>query len=376
MTFKFIHSSDLHLGRRFANIPQAPDGNVRGRLMEARFGAIERLADAARAAGAKHILLAGDTFDTATPSVTVLTQALAAMGEDDQLQWWVLPGNHDNLRDAEPLWDKMASDAPANVHAVLDAAPIDMSAGATLLPCPVTYRSPGRDLTETLPNMPTADGALRIGLAHDGITDFAGLHAHIPPDRDRTAKLDYLALGDWHGRVRVSERAHYSGSPEQDRFKHDRRGVCLSISIEGPGAVPEIEEIETGLFHWLTHDVAAHQGDDISAAFKAGLPAQDRRNTLIKVRASGWASLASQSGLRQAADQLGPEFAYFDLDTAQLGTLYEAADLDQIDQAGALRLAAEQLKAASEAENADAGDQEIAADALARLYAYVKEADL
>ena len=108
--FKFIHSSDLHLGRHFGSIPQPADGNIRGRLMEARHGAIARLATAARDHGAGHVLLAGDTFDTPTPSPTVLQQALAAMGEAAELTWWLLPGNHDNLREAEPLWDAVRKD--------------------------------------------------------------------------------------------------------------------------------------------------------------------------------------------------------------------------------------------------------------------------
>ncbi|MEY8841835.1 DNA repair exonuclease, partial [Cribrihabitans sp. XS_ASV171] len=80
MAFRFIHASDLHIGRKFANIPQPPDGNIRGRLMEARHVAIGRLAAVARARGAAHVLLAGDSFDTATPSPVVIRQALAAMG--------------------------------------------------------------------------------------------------------------------------------------------------------------------------------------------------------------------------------------------------------------------------------------------------------
>ncbi|MDG3039799.1 hypothetical protein [Roseicyclus marinus] len=48
MTFRFIHSSDLHLGRRFLSLPEPPDGNLRGRLMEARFDQIRRLAAVAR----------------------------------------------------------------------------------------------------------------------------------------------------------------------------------------------------------------------------------------------------------------------------------------------------------------------------------------
>ncbi|MDR9394618.1 MAG: metallophosphoesterase, partial [Roseovarius sp.] len=151
MTFRFIHSSDLHLGRKFANIPQAPDGNVRGRLMEARHGAIGRLADAARTHGAAHVLLAGDTFDTATPSPAVIRQALSAMAEAEQITWWLLPGNHDNLRDAEPLWESICRDGPENVIAVTGTAPLDMAPGATLLPCPVAYRSGGAEIAGNWP---------------------------------------------------------------------------------------------------------------------------------------------------------------------------------------------------------------------------------
>lgn len=101
MSFRFIHSSDLHLGRRFLNLPEPQDGNLRGRLVEARFDKIQRLAAAAAAArthGAAHILLATDTFDTATPSPQVLRQALAAMRDEREVTWWLLPGYHDNMR--------------------------------------------------------------------------------------------------------------------------------------------------------------------------------------------------------------------------------------------------------------------------------------
>lgn len=102
--FRFIHSSDLHLGRRFAAMPE----EIRPHLAEARHGAIARLAEAARAHGAAHVLLAGDVFDTPTPSPRVLVQALNAFGAEEALTWWVLPGNHDSLG-AEALWAEVAA---------------------------------------------------------------------------------------------------------------------------------------------------------------------------------------------------------------------------------------------------------------------------
>jgi DNA repair exonuclease SbcCD nuclease subunit len=372
--FRFIHTSDLHLGRRFANISESADGNIRGRLMEARHAAIARVAGAAHDKGAHHILLAGDTFDSPTPSQSVIRQAIAAMSEAAGAEWWLLPGNHDNLREAEPLWDSIQRDAPGNVHVLRDAAPVQLSSAAALLPSPVTHRSTGTDLTEALVGMQTEEGALRLGLAHGGVVDFTESGANVPPDRDRSARLDYLALGDWHGRLAIGPRVHYSGSPEQDRFRHGRRGVCLSISIDGPGATPQVEEIETGTFLWSEVPLPLLPGQDAAAALEALLPASGRRDVLLRIVASGRAGLPEQVNLRDAADRFGPDFAHFELDSRKLGAVYEEADLDEIDRNGALRVAADALQEEAEADDLPAEQREIAADALARLYAYVKEA--
>lgn len=374
MAIRFIHASDLHLGKTFANIPQPPDGNIRGRLMEARHGAIARLSQAARDGGASHVLLAGDTFDTAMPSLAVIRQALAAMGDSADVTWWLLPGNHDNLRDAEPMWEIICRDAPANVIALTEPRPHDLGGTADLLPCPLAFRSGATDPTGPLTKMESGEGKMRIGLAHGAVTDFAETGEAIAPDRDRTARLDYLALGDWHGRVAVSERVQYSGSPEQDRFKHDRRGACLRVAIDGPGAPPRIEEIETGVLLWSEAELPLHPRQDAAAAMRAILPKTGRRDILLRVAATGWAGLSDRAELRRAAEACAPDFAHFDLQTDALGTQYDAADLDQIDRGGALRLAADALMADAKSASLSQADRRVAADALARLYAYVRQA--
>lgn len=374
MSFRFIHTSDLHLGTKFANIPEPPDGNIRGRLREARHGAIGRIAAAARARGAADILVAGDIFDTPTPSLPVVRQALAAMAEDAGLTWWLLPGNHDNLREGEPLWETLAREAPANVRGIVSAAPLSLSPEATLLPCPTEWRSSGADPTEALGGMASGEGTLRIGLAHGAVTDFTDGGATIPPDRDRSARLDYLALGDWHGRMRVSPRVQYSGSPEQDRFKHGRRGVCLSVSIDGPGATPQIEEIDTATFLWQELDLRLMPRQDAAAALADLLPASGRRDVLVRVNATGRASLPDQMALARAVERIGAEFAHFELRSRALETQYELTDLDEIDRGGALRLAADALMTEADDPARARAERDVAGDALARLYAYVREA--
>ena len=129
--FRFIHSSDLHLGKRFSNLPE----DIRGRLVEARHSAIDALAAAAREHGADDIFIAGDMFDTETPSERVWRQALAAMGATQGCRWWIIPGNHDSLA-AETLWKRFCEEAPESVRVFDKPAPVEVVPGVTLLPLP------------------------------------------------------------------------------------------------------------------------------------------------------------------------------------------------------------------------------------------------
>lgn len=369
--FRFIHTSDLHLGRRFSNMPE----EIRGRLQEARHASLARLAQAARDHGARHVLVAGDVFDSETPSDPIWRQALAAMGAEPDVEWLLLPGNHDSLA-AEALWERVARQAPPNVTPLLTAGATELAPGAALLSAPATRRYPGRDLTEDMDATATPEGALRIGLAHGAVQSFGEEDARdvIAPDRPERARLDYLALGDWHGQIRIGPRAWYSGAPERDRFRHGGRGACLAVSISGPGAPPEAVPVETGAFDWTETALDLLPGADAPEALAALLPAPAaRRDTLLRVRVEGRAGLAQRDALVRAAEALAPEFGFFELDDARLATEAEPGDLDEIDRAGALRAAAEALDHEARDPALSEEDRAVARAALARLFGFLRE---
>jgi len=369
--FRFIHSGDLHLGKRFG----AFSGDLPGRLREARHLVIARLAALARAHGATTILLAGDTFDTETPAPDIRRQALAEMRHHAPLQWVLMPGNHDSLQAAE-LWANLKADAPDNVILAVEPKPLFLNDRAALLPAPCTTRRPGRDLTQWMDDAPTPDGMLRIGLAHGPILDFSedtGASNVIAPDRARRAGLDYLALGDWHGRISVDARTHYCGTPEPDRFKHDKPGQALLVAIAAPGATPEVEPLETQNFAWLSLPLHLLDADDPAGSLAALLPEpRNRRQTLARIIASGRSRLAGRTALAAAVAQAAPDFAFLDLDDSVLTTDCEAGDLDIIDRAGALREAADALLAEADDEARSVSDRDIARAALARLFSYAE----
>ncbi|MGR9244067.1 metallophosphoesterase family protein (plasmid) [Rhizobium leguminosarum] len=368
--FRFIHSSDLHLGKRFGNFA----GDLPGRLREARHDVITRLAQHAREQNATTVLLAGDTFDTETPAPHVRRQAFAEMAHHASIKWVILPGNHDSLQ-ATQLWATLNAEVPDNVVLAVEPAPIELATDVVLLPAPCTTRRPGRDLTEWMDGQATPDRTLRIGLAHGAIRSFseeATASEVIAPDRARRAGLDYLALGDWHGAVGVDQRTHYCGTPEPDRFKHDAPGAALLVSL-GSSIEPEIQALPTASFVWRSLDLHLLEGDAPEPALNSLLPGlRERRNSLIRVVATGHSRLAARAELVAAIDRVVPDFAFLELDQTGLTTECEVEDLDQIDRSGALREAANALLVEAADERRASSEREIARAALVRLYSYTQ----
>ncbi len=159
------------------------------------------------------------------------------------VQWHLLPGNHDPHR-PEGVWDRVAQlGVPENIHLHLSPIPSTLDENAALLPAPLLRKSEFDDITAWMDAAPTPPGALRIGLAHGSVVNFgSGGEATNPIDPARAAKahLDYLALGDWHRTLQVGPTTWYAGTPEPDRDGGQEQGTALLVDIAGPGAPPSV----------------------------------------------------------------------------------------------------------------------------------------
>ena len=298
---KLLHTADWQIGR----IAGGFDADAAVMLAEARFAAVERLAQLATDAGADAVLVAGDVFDAQTVSARTIRRlfnALAAYGGP----WVMIPGNHDAAL-AESVWSHAArlGALPANVHVALEPKAIELSAPRLALLCaPLTQRHTHADLTEWFDGFDTAPGWLRIGLAHGAVQGLLaeGIDSANPigPDRAVRARLDYLALGDWHGSKRIDARTWYSGTPEPDRFKDNESGQALLIEIDGPGAIPRIMPRRTAQHRWRQWAQRIDVASDIDA-LEAAL-AQTEAGDVIDLTLAGRIDLAGQ---RRVASALG-----------------------------------------------------------------------
>ncbi|WP_424927587.1 metallophosphoesterase family protein [Amaricoccus tamworthensis] len=361
---RFIHTSDIHLGRRFGRYPEA----LRNRLTEARQTALSRIADAARAHQAEFILVAGDLFDTATPSPRTIAHALEILNEDQALTWVIIPGNHDPFSSDE-LWTRVRASAGPNIHIASEPAPLNIGS-ATILPAPLLSKNTALDLTAWMDTCDTSADRTRIGLAHGAIVDFGDGEGQgiIDPVRATSARLDYLALGDWHGQRQVKPRTWYSGTPEPDRFRHDAPGQVLAVTVDAPGAQAQVTPVETGAFLWRDMALDIVPGMAPADTLRTRLPEGTRRQTLLRLAVTGRSDLAGKLALSDIVREVTPEFAWVDFDDTGLAVEYDAADLDGIDLAGALREAASELLAEASDTALSEADRKVAGAALTRLY--------
>ncbi|NNU17371.1 DNA repair exonuclease [Parvularcula sp. ZS-1/3] len=347
MGFRFLHTADWQLGRPFARF----DAELRGQLKDARLSIIETLAALAREEGVTHVLVAGDVWDQMAPSDQSLRRPLDRMRAASDLQFWLMPGNHDPAG-AEGLWQRLQEmGVPENVHLLLEARPHQLEEGVFVLPAPWPTKRPGRDLSADLDRMETPEGALRIGLAHAGTEDIkenAESAMLIAPDRADRAGLRYLALGDWHGMKRAGERTFYSGTPEPDRFRNNNQGYALIVDTDQPDAP---QRHATAQFRWRMAEAAFLPGDDPVQKLADIFPADaalDR--TLVRLEISGVLSLSESGALTRFLEEQRARVAYLRLKDQGLSVETDARDLDELLGDGLLRNVAERLAASPESE--------------------------
>lgn len=369
---RFIHSSDLHLGKSFGRFPE----DVQARLRQARAEVLPRLAALGKEHGASHIMLAGDTFDQTTPAPAVIRQALNMMAAADHVVWVLMPGNHDHAN-ASQLWRQLMQDAPANVALQLKPEPYVLNSNATLLPAPPSERQPGRDLTDWFDGANTAD-TLRIGLAHGSVTHFDSSEESgssiIAPDRAQRAGLAYLGLGDWHGQLQIGPRTWYSGAPEADSFKHMDTPAALLVDIAGKTAPATVTSLTTGTMNWQRVTLNLTTEDHNKTLHNTLLPSlTDRALTLFDLIITGRASPMARVNLEQEIAKVVPDFLWHRVDMTELGMIHDTADLDEIDRQGALRATAEALAKEASDDTLAPDARATAQTALSLLFSYALE---
>ncbi len=365
---KFLHTADWQIGRVYSQF----DSGDAAELAAARIDGVRRIAQLAAERQVDAVLVAGDVFDTQTPREKTIVRMFEAMAGYPG-PWLLLPGNHDAAL-SESVWRQALrlGAVPANAVLCLEPRRVVELQGLggerfAVLAAPLTQRHTHADLTDWFDQAESADGLLRIGLAHGSV---AGLLAEdvdspnpIAPDRAARARLDYLALGDWHGMKQVDARTWYSGTHEPERFRGNAPGHVLIVEIDAPGAPPRVEPVAVARFRWRQLVLQIDGEADAEAALEAlaGIDA----HTVADVQLSGSCDMATQARVQAALDAAELRAAACTLRQDGLRLAPTAADLQALQADGFVGEALQALK--DELDSPQPDTAEIAREALLQL---------
>ncbi|WP_214412839.1 exonuclease SbcCD subunit D [Sphaerisporangium fuscum] len=225
---RVLHTSDWHLGRAFH----------RESLLDAQAAFVDHLVETIRSERVDVVVVAGDVYDRALPSVDAVALCNEALRRlvAERVRTILISGNHDSPRRlgfGADLIDAAGVHLRTDPARVAEPVLVDGVAfyGIPYLE-PEVVRGPWelaeRSHTAAIEHamaLIRADLAGRatrsVVLAHAFVTGGAssdserdisvGGVAHVPAAA--FAGADYIALGHLHGRQRMSESVRYSGSP-------------------------------------------------------------------------------------------------------------------------------------------------------------------
>jgi DNA repair exonuclease SbcCD nuclease subunit len=377
---KFIHSSDLQIGKAFGYF--GPE--IANILQDARQAVVRTLGEAAVKSGASAVLIAGDIYEKQQMTQQTLARAIENMRSFSSIQWHLMPGNHDHFRE-NGLWDRLARlQLPSNVTLHVRPGAVEIAGNGAvpifLLPAPLRFTSSMDDLTAYMDKEPTPEGAIRIGMAHGSIQGFGSdeeASNYVAPVRAESAGLSYLAMGDWHRQMRINDRCWYSGTPEPDQFKlppntltsQCNGGSALLVEIKGPTMAPMVSPIPTGRYLW--HRIEKTVMEDAQIDLLEGeLRAldSDLSKIVVDLRVTGAVSLLGRKKFEeQILQSVGAALRGLRFDEAGLVLNPTEQDLDEIDHAGFVRVAADRLKIMA-GDTSNQSRAHIATLALKRLY--------
>lgn len=295
---RLFHTADLHLGLKFTRGGYAP--SLRDRLVSRRMETLREMVDAAMERECAVFVVAGDLFDHPRVPKSLVREAATALARFEGVVA-VLPGNHDYVREGDPLWLDFA-DALGERHHVLAAeTPCDLrEQGVPLVVFPGVCGSRHSKtnavgwMAAALERLALPDDVRRVGVAHgslEGLSpDFGGDYFPMTRRELESVGLDAWLLGHTH--VRFPDRDRFEGerilfpaTPEPDGFDCRHGGHAWVVEIEADGAVSG-ESVATGRFRF--HTLAERLGDagDLDA-LRARLSGFDCGRDLVKLSLSG-----------------------------------------------------------------------------------------
>lgn len=249
---KFLHISDLHLGKRVNEFSMIEDQSY----------ILDQILEVLEAEKPDAILIAGDVYDKSIPSseaVALCSRFLRELAER-KLQVFLSSGNHDGaerlafareLIDVSGVHISPVYDGTIQPYTLWDShGPVDIYMLPFVKPAVVRHCFPEEEISSytdavrtAISHMPVDNSRRNILLAHQFVTGaatceseeiFVGGTENV--DASVFAGFDYVALGHLHGPQNVADDIRYCGTPLKYSFSevnHKKSVTILELEEKG-----------------------------------------------------------------------------------------------------------------------------------------------
>ena len=293
MSLKIFHTSDLHLGMKFANYPE-----VQKELCEARFNTLKKLVKIGNEEQCHLFVIAGDLFDRVSVAKRDVLKAAQIIGDFQGHLITILPGNHDYISMGQSdLWSIFSENAGDNVMILEDNKVYDLEhfeLDVNLYPAPCTSKHSHKNQIGWKKTEPkNAERKYHIGIAHGSLKGFS-------PDFDNKfypmteSELLECGMDLWlmgHTHIQYPEhpgtlsKIFYPATPEPDGFDCTHEGKAWIIDLDENKKI-HAQSKSVGTFRFL-HDSIDINNVSALEKLKKKYSLSEFNNALVKLKLRG-----------------------------------------------------------------------------------------
>lgn len=333
MALKILHTADNHIGLSFARYPS----DVRERLVEERFSALERLVATANERKADFIVVAGDLFDKQTVPKKFVERTAAIFASFEGEHVLVLAGNHDYYEGVEnKLW-KWFKDAAEGTCVIplleQETKQFDLDGGSVrFYACPCPSKHSDAHVIGWVAEEEKAAGVLHLGIAHGNVQglglDSDQRYFNMSEADLRDAGLHSWLLGHIHVPFPTSETSgrpnfFMSGTHTPDSIKCSHAGHAWWIEISVDGSC-QFDQISPAGVRFIRTRKSLESVDDIHV-LGAACKQLDLPNTVLDLQLNGRLDAEGLQELDQLYSKLSEECLYFSHESTIAPVLNAAA---------------------------------------------------
>lgn len=333
MPLKILHTSDVHLGMKFASYP-----DVQLKLSEARYETLGKLVKLANSERCELFVIAGDLFHLTSVAKGQIHKAAEILKEFNGKLIVILPGNHDFLTgDRADTWGILKDKAGDNFlllekKEVYDLRRYDLDVHMYPAPCDskhseINYIGWIKDVQKD------NNVKYHIGIAHGSLEgfspDFDKKYYPMSVQELRECGIDLWLMGHTH--IHYPEKPgerdiiFYPSTPEPDGFDCVHEGGTWIIDIDDDKKIrPQLRT--TGNYRFLHDEVTVNEASDLErlkTKYASGYS-----KTLLKLKLRGRLPKEEYNSLSDLKKYLESQLFYLQFDNE----IAEKVTLDDINR--------------------------------------------